>query len=98
MVCRAQVSPGKPVGPSGPSRLALVRNVHMVPAQLASTCISIWVAGSTGIDAVAELDAAEADAGLVNAAAVSRAAALAAVSLFIVKKGIRSLLVVGDFY
>jgi hypothetical protein len=49
------------------------------------TCISIWVAGSTGIEVVAELDAAVADAGCASTA-VSSAAALAAVSRFIVRK------------
>ena len=85
MVCRAQASPGNPVGPSGVSRLAVVLNTHRFAAQLAVTCISIWVAGSTGIEVVAELDAAEADAAGVSTAA-SSAAALAAVSRFIVRK------------
>jgi len=85
MVCRAHVSPGNPVGPSGVNRLAVVLNVHLVPAQLAVTCISIWVAGSTGIEVTAELDAAEADAVGASAAA-SIAAAPAAVSRFIVTK------------
>src|SRR6476619_4692486 len=58
MACRAQVSPRNPVGPSGVSRLAEVLNVHLVPAQSALTCISIWVAGSTWIDVTAELAAA----------------------------------------
>ena len=87
MVCRAHASPGNPVGPSGVSRLAVVLNVHLPSActQLAVTCISIWVAGSTGIEVLAELDAAEADA--VGASdAASSAAAPAAVSRFIVTK------------
>lgn len=86
------------MGPSGVSRLADVLNVHCVPAQFALTCISI-VPWGLGIELTAELAAAEADAGNASAAAVSTAAVLAAESLLIVivKKGIRSLLVVGDF-
>src|ERR1700747_1979241 len=99
MVCRAQASLGNPVGPSGVSRSAVVLNVHVDPAQFAVTCISIWFAGSTGTEVTPEWDAAAADAGNASAAAVSTAAAHNAVSLLIVivKKGIRSLLVVGDF-
>ena len=63
MVCRAHASPGNPVGPSGVNRLAVVLNTQRFAAQSAVTCISIWVAGSTGIEVVAELDAAVADAG-----------------------------------
>jgi hypothetical protein len=65
--------------------LAVVLNTHLVPAQSAVTCISIWVAGSTGIEVTAELDAAEADALGVSAAA-SSAAEPAAMSRFIVRK------------
>jgi hypothetical protein len=65
--------------------LAVVLNTHLVPEQSAVTCISIWVAGSTGIEVVAELDAAEADALGVSTAA-SSAPALAAVIRFIVRK------------
>src|SRR5690242_14359719 len=95
-VCRAQASPGKPVGPSGVSRLAVVLNVHLFAAQSAVTCISIWVAGSTGIEVVAVLDAAEANAGCASTA-VSNVATLAAVIRFIVRKVSGSLFVVGDF-
>src|SRR5690349_710574 len=61
-VWRAQVSPGKPVGPSGVSRLAVVVKKHRAcPAsQLADTCIWIEVAGSTGIEVVFVSDAAAA--------------------------------------
>jgi len=65
--------------------LAVVLNTHLVPEQSAVTCISIWVAGSTGIDVTAELDAAMADPQGVSAAA-SSAAAPAAMCRFIVRK------------
>ena len=83
MVCRAHASPGNPVGPSGVNKLAVVLKVHLPAVQSAFTCISIWVAGSTGIEVTAELDAAEADA-MGASTAVSSAAAPAAVSRFIV--------------
>ena len=51
IVCRAHVSPGNPVGPSGVSRFAVVLKKHRVCAasQFAVTCIWIDVAGSTAI-------------------------------------------------
>ena len=72
--------------------------MHVVPAQSALTCISIGP-GGLGIELTAELAAAVADAGNASAATVSAAVMPAAGSLLIVivKKGIRSLLVVGDF-
>src|ERR1700754_1120473 len=89
MVCRDHASPGNPVGPSGASRFAVVLKVHLPAVQSALTCISIWVAGSTGIEVTAEFDAA--DAGVAGAStAANSAAALAAVIRFIVVEGIRS--------
>jgi hypothetical protein len=76
--------------------LAVVLKEHLSAMQLAVTCISIWVAGSTGIDVVAELDAAVANAGCVSTA-ISSAAAVAAVIRFIVRKVSASLFVIGDF-
>ncbi|GFG54502.1 hypothetical protein MAGR_59430 [Mycolicibacterium agri] len=64
----------------------MVSKKHLFSAatQLALTCISIEVAGSTGIEVVAEFAAAEACAGAISAAIVS-APALAAASRFIAK-------------
>src|SRR5690349_677644 len=61
-VWRAQVSPGKPVGPFGVSRLAVVvkKQRAWAESQLAETCIWIDVAGSTAIELVLVSDAAAA--------------------------------------
>src|SRR5690349_5991527 len=105
MVCRAQVSPGNPIGPSGVSRLAWVLKKHRPsgPAQLAVTCISTVPFG-VGIDVVAVFTpAAAVGASSTPSAATEHAAASAPTNFFTALPPVRRMLaralfVVGDFH